>query len=145
MTISIPEPLGAGATGALVASAVYLDPIIAGGNGGALALLAAWAVPDLEAARAGSNGPMIVSSPYRPGFACQATQTAQLAATRAIVAYGREPALYSRARRNLPGPALDGDGLGSRGRSRRRARVRPRGDLLRALSRGSFGARRRSR
>jgi hypothetical protein len=46
--------LGGGATGALVASAVYADPIVAGGNGGALALLAAWAVPDLKAAREGS-------------------------------------------------------------------------------------------
>ena len=46
--------LGGGATGALVASAVYSDPIVVGGNGGALALLAAWAVPDLEAAREGS-------------------------------------------------------------------------------------------
>jgi membrane associated rhomboid family serine protease len=45
--------LGAGASGALVASAVYSDPIVSGGNGAALALLAAWAVPDLEAARAG--------------------------------------------------------------------------------------------
>jgi membrane associated rhomboid family serine protease len=46
--------LGGGATGALVASAAYTDPIVSGGNGGALALLAAWAVPDLEAARTGS-------------------------------------------------------------------------------------------
>ena len=44
--------LGAGATGALVASAVYPDPIVSGGNGAALALLAAWAAPDLESARA---------------------------------------------------------------------------------------------
>jgi membrane associated rhomboid family serine protease len=43
--------LGAGATGALVASAVYPDPIVSGGNGAALALLAAWAAPDLESAR----------------------------------------------------------------------------------------------
>ena len=46
--------LGAGATGALVASAVYPVPVVIGGNAGALALLAAWAVPDLRAARAGS-------------------------------------------------------------------------------------------
>ena len=46
--------LGAGATGALVASAVYSVPIVIGGNAGALALLAAWAAPDLRAARAGS-------------------------------------------------------------------------------------------
>jgi membrane associated rhomboid family serine protease len=45
--------LGAGATGALVASAVYSDAVVSGGNGAALCLLAAWAVPDLEAARAG--------------------------------------------------------------------------------------------
>jgi rhomboid family protein len=45
--------LGGGATGALAASAVYSDAIVSGGNAGALALLAAWAVPDLQAARAG--------------------------------------------------------------------------------------------
>jgi membrane associated rhomboid family serine protease len=44
---------GAGATGALVASAVYADPIVIGGNAAALGLLAAWAVPDLQAARVG--------------------------------------------------------------------------------------------
>ncbi len=46
---------GAGATGALVASAVYSDAIVSGANGAALGLLAAWAVPDLEAARAGTD------------------------------------------------------------------------------------------
>ena len=46
---------GAGATGALVASAVYADAIVSGGNGAALGLLAAWAIPDLEAARAGEE------------------------------------------------------------------------------------------
>ncbi len=46
---------GAGVTGALVASAVYSDAIVSGANGAALGLLAAWAVPDLEAARAGSD------------------------------------------------------------------------------------------
>jgi hypothetical protein len=45
--------LGAGVAGALAASAVYADPIIVGGNAGALALLSAWAVPDLEALRGG--------------------------------------------------------------------------------------------
>jgi membrane associated rhomboid family serine protease len=45
---------GAGATGALAASAVYPEPIVGGGNGAALALLAAWAVPDLQAARSDS-------------------------------------------------------------------------------------------
>ncbi len=44
---------GAGATGALVANAVYADPFVLGGNAAALGLLAAWAVPDLQAARAG--------------------------------------------------------------------------------------------
>jgi membrane associated rhomboid family serine protease len=46
--------LGAGATGALVASAVYAVPFVSGGNGAALGLLAAWAVPDLRDARAGN-------------------------------------------------------------------------------------------
>jgi membrane associated rhomboid family serine protease len=45
--------LGGGVTGALVASAVYADPIVSGANGAALALLGAWAVPDLEARRHG--------------------------------------------------------------------------------------------
>jgi membrane associated rhomboid family serine protease len=45
---------GAGATGALVASAVYAEPVVSGGNGAALGLLAAWAVPDLIDARAGN-------------------------------------------------------------------------------------------
>jgi membrane associated rhomboid family serine protease len=45
---------GAGVAGALVASAVYSAPVLSGGNGAALALLAAWAAPDLRAARAGS-------------------------------------------------------------------------------------------
>jgi membrane associated rhomboid family serine protease len=43
--------LGAGSAGALVASAVYAFPIVSGANAAALALLMAWAVPDLEAAR----------------------------------------------------------------------------------------------
>jgi membrane associated rhomboid family serine protease len=45
---------GAGVSGALLATAVYPVPIISGGNGPALALLAAWAVPDLRALRADS-------------------------------------------------------------------------------------------
>jgi membrane associated rhomboid family serine protease len=45
--------LGAGATGALVACAIYALPVVSGANAAALALLAAWAVPDLEAARSG--------------------------------------------------------------------------------------------
>jgi hypothetical protein len=45
--------LGAGATGALVATATYSFPIVSGGNAAALALLMAWAAPDLLAARAG--------------------------------------------------------------------------------------------
>jgi membrane associated rhomboid family serine protease len=44
---------GAGAAGALVAEAVYPFPLVSGGNGVALALLSAWAAPDLESARAG--------------------------------------------------------------------------------------------
>jgi Rhomboid family len=45
---------GAGAAGALAASALYAEPVVGGGNGAALALLAAWAAPDLRAARSGS-------------------------------------------------------------------------------------------
>jgi Rhomboid family len=45
---------GAGATGALAASAVYPMPVVGGGNGAALGLLAAWAAPDVRAARTGS-------------------------------------------------------------------------------------------
>jgi membrane associated rhomboid family serine protease len=44
---------GAGATGALAALSVYPLPVVSGANAGALGLLAAWAVPDLEAARGG--------------------------------------------------------------------------------------------
>jgi membrane associated rhomboid family serine protease len=46
--------LGAGAIGALVASAAYAVPIVSGANAGALALLAAWAAPDIQAARSAS-------------------------------------------------------------------------------------------
>jgi len=45
---------GAGVTGALAATAVSSEPIVSGGNGAALALIAAWAAPDLRAARTGS-------------------------------------------------------------------------------------------
>jgi membrane associated rhomboid family serine protease len=45
--------LGAGAAGALVAEAVYPVAVVAGGNAAALALLGAWAAPDVRAARAG--------------------------------------------------------------------------------------------
>jgi membrane associated rhomboid family serine protease len=45
--------LGAGVTGALAALASQGFPVVTGGLGGALALLAAWAVPDLQDARAG--------------------------------------------------------------------------------------------
>jgi Rhomboid family len=45
---------GAGAGGALVALGVYSVPVVTGGNGAALALVAAWAAPDLRAARVGS-------------------------------------------------------------------------------------------
>jgi hypothetical protein len=43
--------IGAGATGTLAAVAAYPVPVVSGGNAAALGLLAAWAVPDLEAAR----------------------------------------------------------------------------------------------
>ncbi len=45
---------GAGAAGALVAVAVDTFPFVAGGNAAALALLAAWAAPDLLALRSDS-------------------------------------------------------------------------------------------
>jgi membrane associated rhomboid family serine protease len=45
---------GAGAAGALAALAVYPFPLVTGGNGAALALLAAWAAPDIQSARSGS-------------------------------------------------------------------------------------------
>jgi Rhomboid family/zinc-ribbon domain len=45
---------GASAVGALAASAAYPFPLVSGGNGPALALLVAWAVPDLETARTGA-------------------------------------------------------------------------------------------
>jgi hypothetical protein len=45
---------GAGAVGALVAGAVYSFPVVSGANASALALLAAWAAPELESARAGA-------------------------------------------------------------------------------------------
>ena len=45
---------GGAVTGALVAGAVYTAPVISTGNGAALALLGAWAGPDLRCARAGS-------------------------------------------------------------------------------------------
>jgi membrane associated rhomboid family serine protease len=44
--------LAAGATGALVACAVYAEPVAIGGNAAAIGLLAAWAIPDIEAVRA---------------------------------------------------------------------------------------------
>lgn len=43
--------LGAGVSGALVAEAVFANPVITGGNAGALCLVTAWAAPDLRAAR----------------------------------------------------------------------------------------------
>ena len=45
---------GACAAGALLALAVYPFPVVSGGGAGALALLAAWAGPDVLAARAGA-------------------------------------------------------------------------------------------
>ena len=44
---------GGAVTGALAASAVYAEPIVSGANGAALALIAAWSIPDLAAARGG--------------------------------------------------------------------------------------------
>jgi hypothetical protein len=46
--------LGAGVSGALVEAAAYPLPVLTGGNAPALALLAAWAAPDLVRARARS-------------------------------------------------------------------------------------------
>src|SRR5436190_1880139 len=46
--------LGAGVTGALAATAAYPQPVVLGGNAAALALLTAWVVPDLLAARGGA-------------------------------------------------------------------------------------------
>jgi hypothetical protein len=46
---------GGGATGALVATAVYPEPIVSGGNGAGLALLAAWAAADVDSARRRSH------------------------------------------------------------------------------------------
>jgi membrane associated rhomboid family serine protease len=45
---------GAAVAGGLVACAVYQFPLASGANAAALALLAAWAAPELEAAREGS-------------------------------------------------------------------------------------------
>jgi Rhomboid family/zinc-ribbon domain len=45
--------LGAGAIGGLLASAAYPFAVVSGGNAAALALLAAWAAPELGEARAG--------------------------------------------------------------------------------------------
>jgi membrane associated rhomboid family serine protease len=44
---------GGAITGALLADAVYAEPIVSGANGGALALIGAWSVPDLQAVRRG--------------------------------------------------------------------------------------------
>ncbi len=44
---------GGGVTGALAALAAYPLPVVSGANGAALALLGAWAVPDLQSARRG--------------------------------------------------------------------------------------------
>lgn len=42
---------GAAAAGGLAAEAVYAAPVVSGGNAAALALIAAWAAPDIRAAR----------------------------------------------------------------------------------------------
>jgi membrane associated rhomboid family serine protease len=44
---------GGSVTGALAAIAVYAEPIVSGANAGALALIAAWSIPDLRAVRRG--------------------------------------------------------------------------------------------
>jgi hypothetical protein len=44
---------GAGVSGALAAEAAYPLPLVTGANAGALALLCAWAAPDIRAARLG--------------------------------------------------------------------------------------------
>jgi len=46
--------VGAGVTGALAETAAYPFPVVTGGNSSALALLAAWAAPDLVRGRTGS-------------------------------------------------------------------------------------------
>jgi hypothetical protein len=69
----------AGLAGALVAEAVYSVPVISGGNAPALALLAAWAAPDLRAARsggyyegdligAGAIAALLLAMPFARGF-----------------------------------------------------------------------------
>lgn len=45
--------LGASVSGALAALAIYAEPIVSGANAGALALIAAWSIPDLRALRRG--------------------------------------------------------------------------------------------
>ncbi len=60
----------AGAAGALVASAAYSVPLVSGGNGAALALLAAWAAPDLRAARPVLTTRAISSVPRRSPRSC---------------------------------------------------------------------------
>jgi hypothetical protein len=52
--VTIALILGAGVGGALAAVAVYPLPVVMGGNACALALLAAWAAPDVVRARSGS-------------------------------------------------------------------------------------------
>lgn len=44
---------GGSVTGALAAIALYAEPIVSGANAGALALIAAWSIPDLRAVRRG--------------------------------------------------------------------------------------------
>jgi membrane associated rhomboid family serine protease len=67
--------IGAGSVGALVSTAVYPHHFVAGGNGAALALLMAWAAPDLIAARrrsyyegdllgAGAIAALLLAIPY---------------------------------------------------------------------------------
>ena len=44
---------GGSITGALAAIALYAEPVVSGANAGALALIAAWSIPDLQAVRRG--------------------------------------------------------------------------------------------
>ena len=56
--------------GALVALAVYPLPVVVGGNAGALALLAAWAAPDLRGARAATTTRATCSARARSRRCC---------------------------------------------------------------------------
>src|SRR6202035_945560 len=90
------------------------------------------------------NGPTIIilSNPTKPPR--HAIHAPQLSATRAIVAYGREPRRLSPAQRESRRGAASDVGV-LRRRPHGRRRERPRGLRVRRFSRGSFGARLRRR